>query len=110
MTVITWIRLQADRVVAGVIIGLGAVALILGYLGAADTAYPAEQVPYLISGGIGGLFLLGLGATLLLSADLRDDWRKLDRIEEELALGRASGQSDGRDEAVALHAVRYGNG
>lgn len=115
MNVTTWIRLQADRVTAALSIGLGALALVLGYLGASDTAYPAEQVPYLLSGGIGGLFLLGLGATLLLSADLRDDWRKLDRIEEELVLSRTSPpcdalQSERRDESVALRAVRVGRG
>ncbi|HMC79090.1 MAG TPA: hypothetical protein VKO35_00895, partial [Acidimicrobiia bacterium] len=32
----------------------------------------------------GGLFLLGVGATLWHSADLRDEWRKLDRLEEKL--------------------------
>ena len=88
----------------------GAIALVLGWCGVADETLTAQQLPYLVSGGIGGLFLLGLGATLLLSADLRDDWRKLDRIEEELALGRVSRRPDARDEAVALHAVRVGNG
>ena len=46
--------------------------------------YAAAQLPYIISGGIGGIFLLGVGATLWLSADLRDEWRKLDCIEEAL--------------------------
>jgi hypothetical protein len=41
----------------------------------------AQQIPYLISGGVGGLFFLGLGAMLWLSADLRDEWRRLDAIE-----------------------------
>jgi hypothetical protein len=31
-----------------------------------------------------GVFLLGLGGVLWLSADLRDEWRKLDRIERRL--------------------------
>jgi hypothetical protein len=44
-------------------------------------ALTAQQVPYIVSGGIGGLFLLGVGAMLWLSADLRDEWRKLDAIE-----------------------------
>ncbi len=53
--------------VAGVV---GAVALLIGYFGVSDTLDPAKQLPYLISGGIGGLFLLGLAAALLFSADL----------------------------------------
>jgi hypothetical protein len=32
-----------------------------------------------------GLFLLGLAALLWLSADLRDEWRKLDAIDRRLA-------------------------
>jgi len=30
------------------------------------------------------VFLLGVGAVLLLSADLQDEWRKLDAIERKL--------------------------
>jgi hypothetical protein len=31
-----------------------------------------------------GLFLLGLGALLWVSADMRDEWRKLDAIDRHL--------------------------
>ena len=53
--------------VAGVV---GAVALLIGYFGVSGTLDPAKQLPYLISGGVGGLFLLGVAAALLFSADL----------------------------------------
>ena len=79
-----WLRLQWDRGLAWAFAVAGAVALIVGWVGVSSTAYSAEQLPYIISGGIGGIFLLGVGATLWLSADLRDEWRKLDRIEEAL--------------------------
>lgn len=79
-----WLRKNPDRVGAWVAIVLGALVLYLGWDGASATAYPAEQLPYIISGGIGGALLVALGATLLLSADLRDEWRKLDRIERRL--------------------------
>lgn len=79
-----WLRLQWDRSLAWLLVAAGAVALIIGWVGVSGTAYSAEQLPYIISGGIGGIFLLGVGATLWLSADLRDEWRKLDRIEEAL--------------------------
>jgi hypothetical protein len=78
-----WLRLQWDRALAWVLVAAGAVALIIGWIGVSGTAYSAEQLPYIISGGIGGLFLLGVGAVLWLSADLRDEWRKLDAIEEQ---------------------------
>jgi hypothetical protein len=80
----TWLRLHWDRAAAWACFALGLVFLLVGYLGISNTGYVAEQLPYLASGAIGGLFLLGFGGMLLLSADLRDEWRKLDRIEEVL--------------------------
>ena len=79
-----WLRLQWDRTLAWALVVAGAVALIIGWVGVSGSAYSAEQLPYIISGGIGGIFLLGVGATLWLSADLRDEWRKLDCIEDAL--------------------------
>ena len=80
-----WLRANWDRVGAWSCIVIGALLLFAGWHGISRTAYPAEQLPYLISGGIGGALLVALGATLLISADLRDEWRKLDRIERRLA-------------------------
>ncbi|MFB9728813.1 hypothetical protein [Haloechinothrix salitolerans] len=77
-------RSQADRLLAAATLLAGLLTLIAGWLGVSGTPYPAEQLPYLISGGIGALFLLGVSATLWLSADLRDEWRKLDRIERAI--------------------------
>ena len=84
MEFLRWCRDQYDRVGAVVAVGIGLLALLAGWLGVSRTVYPAEQLPYLISGGLLGLFFLGLGATLWLSADLRDEWRKLDRLEQEM--------------------------
>jgi hypothetical protein len=61
------------------------VVLIVGWVGVSGHGYPAQELPYIISGGLGGVFLLGIGATLWLSADLRDEWGKLNRIERRLA-------------------------
>jgi hypothetical protein len=77
----------------------GAITLFVGWLGVSDTAFTAKQLPYLASNGLGGLFLLGTGAMLWLSADLRDEWRKLDRIETAI---REQGMA-------ALEAVRAGS-
>jgi hypothetical protein len=35
-----------------------------------------------VSGGITGILLMGAAATLWLSADMRDEWRKLDELAE----------------------------
>jgi hypothetical protein len=88
---LSWVRDQWDRVGAVVLVVVGAVALLLGWLGISDALLPSEQLPYLISGGLVGLFLLGLGTTMWLSADLRDEWRKLDRLEE-IMLGQVDAE------------------
>jgi hypothetical protein len=79
-----WARYHWDRVAAGFLVGLGLLTLLLGYLGVSGTVYPAEQLPYMISGGILGIFFLGTAAVLYLSADMRDEWRKLDSIDTSL--------------------------
>lgn len=97
MDVLTWLRAQWDRVLGFVLVAAGAIALVVAYEKAAGTQYLAEQITVLISGGLGGIFCLGAGATLLVCADIRDEWRKLDRIEgvlleirDELRLPRTS--------------------
>jgi hypothetical protein len=87
MDLMKWFRLQWDRVAAWVAVALGLLVLLLGWIGVSGTEFPAEQIPYIVSGGLLGVFLLGLGAVLWLSADLRDEWRKLDRIEQVLQGG-----------------------
>jgi hypothetical protein len=67
---------------------LGLVALLVGWLGVSRSGLPAEQIPYLASGAVLGLFALGVAATLWLSADLRDEWRKLDQIHRDMGNGR----------------------
>src|ERR1041384_8862514 len=84
MELIKWLRLQWDRVCGAAFVITGAVALLTGWSKVSATPYPAEQIPYVVSAGLGGLFLLGVGAALWHSADLRDEWRKLDRLEEKL--------------------------
>jgi hypothetical protein len=79
-----YLRNQWDRVGAFVCVIGGAGALLAGYLGVSGTLETGKQIPYVVSGGMVGLFLLGLGSLLWLSADLRDEWRKLDSIERHL--------------------------
>jgi hypothetical protein len=82
-------RLRDPRLVLALVAGVaGAVALFVGYLGVSGTLDPGKQLPYLISGGVGGLFLLGVAAALLFSADLaalRGDIADLRRLVEDVA-------------------------
>ena len=84
MELLKWARTQWDRTVALAAFAVGVVVLILGYVGVSATREAGEQIPYVVSGGIVGLFCLGLGATFWLSADLRDEWRKLHEIHADL--------------------------
>jgi hypothetical protein len=85
MEFLKWARTQWDRSAAVIAAVAGALALFLGWLGASDNTNPAGQIPYVISGGLVGIFLAALASTLWLSADIRDEWRKLDRLEQRLA-------------------------
>ena len=84
MDVTKLLRAQWDRVAAWLMIAGGLICLLVGWWGVSHTAYLAEQMPYVVSAGLFGLSLLGIGATTWLSADLRDEWRKLDDVAARL--------------------------
>jgi hypothetical protein len=71
-----------ERALAVLSVVVGALALLIGWLGISRATLTTEQLPYLASGGLLGLFALGLGATLWLSADLRDEFGALLRIKD----------------------------
>ncbi|MGQ0626146.1 MAG: hypothetical protein ACT4PP_16045 [Sporichthyaceae bacterium] len=97
MEFLKWCRQQWDRALA-VVAGIsGTVLVVLGWAGVSDTAFIAEQVPYVVSYGIGGLVLIVVAATLWLSADLNDEWRTLDRLEDAARSGAVD-----REEFAAL--------
>ena len=99
----TWLRAQWDRSLGAGAVIAGLVAILVGYHGVAGTPFPAEQIPYVVSGGVLGIALIGIGLTSWLSADLRDEWRKLDRIEQLLA-------REGAPEETAVGPAGNGNG
>jgi hypothetical protein len=84
MEIKTFVRANWDRVLAVLLIVAGVVMLIVGWFGISGTGLVAEQLPYLISAGLGGIALVALGCTAWLSADLQDEWRRMDSIEERL--------------------------
>ncbi len=76
------IQTQWDRAGAIAAAVAGLVAIIAGYIGVSGTRDTAEQIPYLVSGGILGLFFLGVAHALWVSADLRDEWRRLHELDD----------------------------
>ncbi|MGQ0467952.1 MAG: hypothetical protein ACT4QG_21865 [Sporichthyaceae bacterium] len=91
MKMAQFFRLQWDRALGAVCAIAGAILLIVGWFHVSDTGFVAEQLPYLASEGLGGLFLLGLGGMLWLSADLRDQWRELRAMRIRLDSDAESG-------------------
>jgi len=101
MKLLKLVRNQWDRTAAIALAAGGLVALIVGWVAVRHTIFTFEQIPYVMSGGLLGVCLVALGATLWLSADLRDEWRKLDRLEEAVRDGRLSA---GEPREIALPA------
>jgi hypothetical protein len=96
------LKQQWDRLLAVVGTGVGVAALVLGWLGVSSKSLITEQVPYLASGAVGGLFALGAAATLWLSADLRDEFAKLDDIYSWLRGGEGESQEPAVDAGAAV--------
>jgi Flp pilus assembly protein protease CpaA len=73
-------------VAAGVgLVVLGFIALFLAWNGAADKDYVEGQLPYLISGGMVGVGLIGAGLTVVnVQARRADQDALMDRIERLL--------------------------
>jgi hypothetical protein len=79
-----FLRAEWDRVAGWLLIAAGLLCVLLAYRGVADSTLVAQQLAYIASGGLGGLLLGGVGVGLLVSADIHDEGRKLDRIAELL--------------------------
>lgn len=95
MEFLKWCRNEWERAVAIVGIAGGLVAFLLGWLGQRDKALVVEQIPYVVSGALFGLLLIVIGTTIWLSADLHDEWIKLDRFEETVGRAVAALESAG---------------
>lgn len=95
-------RLARPRI-GWVLAGLGIVAVVVAWSQTSDELFVARQVPYLISGGLGGLGLIVLGGVFLTTNDLYRYTDRLDRVERKVDdIHRAlvaAGQIEGFGEA-----------
>ena len=96
--ILTILRSEWDRAAALAALLCGVAAMVNGWVGVSGTAYSAEQMPYIVVGALVGIFLLGVAAVLWLSADLRDEWRKLADLDDRVA------RLEGRTAAIATPA------
>jgi hypothetical protein len=88
-SLLIWLRSQWDRVAGYTCVAAGAVCLVIGAVQISRSPSILSQLSYIGSAGLVGLFLTMVGVGLLVSADLHDEWRKLDRIEAAI---RRSGE------------------
>jgi hypothetical protein len=70
-------QVRYGRILGLVFLLIGFIAIGLGWNGMAKNACPDCQLPYLLSGGATGIGLILLGATLLITAQVRDERMKL---------------------------------
>lgn len=100
MNLVKLCRNQWDRTLAIALVVGGFAALLVGWLAVSGTIFTFEQIPYVISGGLLGVCLIALGCASWVSADLRDDWRKMDRLEAAVEALRSA--ADTEEPAIVL--------
>ena len=97
-----WSKLGGVVGIAYCIVGF--FLIFLGWNGAASNDREAAQIPYLISGGIGGLALVVLGSALIVTHSLRADRVELNGdLEDMVAPGGKTPDQRPADESLAAH-------
>lgn len=81
---------KGARVLALVLAFVGFAMIVLGWNGMAKASSADEQLPYLLSGGFGGMALIVLSVALLLVAQIRTERRKLMDVLEVMAVAVGS--------------------
>lgn len=76
-----WVGKATRPVIGWVLLGLAALFILFGWIGVSGTPVVAKQIPYVVSGGIAGVFLAVAGAYFLGTEELRKDSGRLDRLE-----------------------------
>lgn len=72
------------RLAAGLLVTIGLIAVLLGYLGLRDQSEVVLQLPYAVSGGIGGLALILIGAVVLVFGQMREQARRTAEVVDSL--------------------------
>src|SRR5438128_12449398 len=76
-----WVGKATRPVIGWVLLGLAALFILFGWIGVSGTPVVAKQIPYVVSGGIAGVFLAVFGAYFLGTEELRKDSGRLNRLE-----------------------------
>jgi TRAP-type C4-dicarboxylate transport system permease small subunit len=90
---------KGARILALVFAFAGFAMIVLGWNGMSKVASADQQLPYLLSGGFGGMALILFSVALLLIAQIRTERRKLMNVLEVMAVavGRTAGDPEKTD-------------
>jgi hypothetical protein len=84
-----------DWLLGSALIGVAGVVILITWVAVSGSRFLSDELSYIVSGGLGGLVLLGLGSVLIVTAGLSDEWRKLDRLEDALSFSSLEPRTDG---------------
>src|SRR5579885_1083578 len=76
-----WVGRATRPVVGWVLVAIGVVMIVVGYIGVAHQVLVAKQIPYLVSGGILGVAVVGVGVMFIATEQVRHDADRLDHLE-----------------------------
>jgi hypothetical protein len=77
-----WVGGSTRPLIGWVLAAIGVIVIIVGWFGVSGQALVAKQLPYLISGGLGGVALVGVGAALIGTERLRREAGRMARLED----------------------------
>ncbi|MCU1623479.1 MAG: hypothetical protein JWL79_2324 [Frankiales bacterium] len=66
------------------LVAAGALLLLLGWYGVSGESLTAKQLPYLVSGGLGGIALIVVAASLLTTQDVHRQLARLEQVEQRV--------------------------
>ena len=81
---VTQVRGRWRALLAWTALAAGAISLVAGWFAVSGQTLAAKQLPYLISGGLGGLGFIAAGVGLLIAEDLRQERTRSGRLEAEI--------------------------
>jgi hypothetical protein len=76
-----WVGKATRPVVGWILLAIAALFILGGWIGVSGTPVVAKQIPFVVSGGIFGVFLAVFGAYFLATEELRKDSGRLDKLE-----------------------------
>jgi hypothetical protein len=85
------------KMAGGALLIVGVVVVLIGYVGIRDESSVELQLPYLASGGIGGLALIGIGIAAYLKAGLKEQTQHVAEVVESLEGWKASALAEMRE-------------